>query len=136
MTDINEIANAVASDAALTAWYPTVTMNPAYDFVSDLAHDFQCCVVPMGIEYRNMSRMQTEMTYRIEIGFMAQGIDTDVDSLINEVQNIGIGFLKKTFAGAVCTGIAHDPLHSPEAWETKAMFLSVLTLTLRKFRNG
>lgn len=134
-SNIFEIADLIAADPVLAMWYPEVTATPSYEF-TEIARNHQCCIVPAGVEYSNVSRIQTEMTYRIEIGFMMQDSKMDLLEMIAEIQGIATAFLRKNYSDAVCISVAHEPIYSPEEWETKSMFLSVISLRLKVMRHG
>ena len=63
--NIIDIASLVAEE--LQEYRATVRFAPEFEF-SDLNNNRVCAVVPVNTEYERISRSQTKLKYRIEVG--------------------------------------------------------------------
>lgn len=130
MADINTILTAIAADTAITSWNPVVTALPDYE-LKDTANA-KCCVVPVGIEYSNLSRGSINKVFVVDVGFIKRKKNIGVLQLISDLETIAANFMKSTYGNARVMNVSHDPLYDDERLRTESLFQGVLTLRLQE----
>ena len=58
----------------------------------------------------------------------------ELPELLHTVERIGLGFLNKKLAGAICIGVGYNPIYSPEHLRERRQFTSVMELTFKQIR--
>ena len=95
-------------------------------------------VVPRGIAMQQVTRADVQHDYRIDIGIQ-QSVDpssnTAVDALLTLVEEIADDMTGRMFdSGARVMAVENEPVIADEALREMHVFVSILTLTLRKLR--
>lgn len=127
--NIIKIASLVAE--ALQDYGATVDCAPEYD-LHDLNDNRVCVVVPVNTEYETISRSQTKLKYRIEVGLLYRAKTLDMNVRLNEADVIINRFLRQRLAGAFCMKAEHVPLYDAENLRTRNQFTSVVALNFEE----
>lgn len=95
-------------------------------------------VVPRGIAMQQVTRADVQHDYRVDIA-VQQSVDpmsnTAVDALLTLVEEIADDMTGRMFdSGARVMTIENEPVADAESLREHHLFVSILTLTLRKLR--
>ena len=91
-------------------------------------------VVPSGTEYRALARNTREELPTVQIGVLQRATEDDLPGLLLFTEQLGLRFLNKHVCGALCAGVAYDPIYSPEHLRERGQFVSVIELSFRMVR--
>jgi len=127
MSEVLKIADAVAAE--LEDYRAEVLFFPEFELRE--LEEMRVCVVPAATEYKTLSRSQHEELLKVQIGFLKRGCEDEVESLLQTVESLGLGFLNKRLAGAMCVSVAYNPIYSPEHLRERGQFTSVIELTFK-----
>lgn len=132
MADLSSILSAIAADSLLTSWNPVVETLPDYELKD--TKTAKCCVVPGGIDFRNLSRGSIHHIFTVEIGFIKRSKSLNVLSLVTEIKGIADGLMPKTFSDARVVGVAYEPLYDEEQLRERNLFQGVLSVKLEEVK--
>jgi hypothetical protein len=127
--NIISVASAIAAE--LQDYGAEVTFAPEYD-LQDLGKKRVCAVVPVTTDYEKISRSQTKLKYRVEIGLMYRAKVLDMSELLSEADTIINKFLHQRISGAICMKAEHVPMYDAENLRERNQFTSVVGLTLEE----
>jgi len=91
-------------------------------------------VVPRGIVIAQLSRVAVSRDVQVDIAVQkrfSEGINAELDPLMELVEEIIGLFLLKPLGTAVCTKAENVPIYAPEHMSELRQFTSVITLTFR-----
>ena len=115
---------------------PVRRLLPVYDVTKN--HELMISVVPKGREIGVRDRSEAQNDWLIDIGVQkkvgkevpgSDGLEADVDVLLELVEQIGNHLFKKTMADAYWTSTANVPIYSPEHLKDNRLFTGILTLS-------
>jgi len=129
MTKILEIADAVAE--SLSGLNAKVEFFP--EFTLRELEDLKVCVVPLAEEYKQISRQTHETVLKVQVGFLKRATEDDLENLLRQVEEIGLGFLNRKFADAVCIAVSYNPIYLPEHLRERNQFTSIIELSFKTF---
>ena len=127
--NIITIASLVAEE--LHEYGATVGFAPEFDF-PDLNNNRICVVVPVTTEYERVSRSQTKLKYRIEVGLLYRAKTLDMSARLAEADTIINKFLQKRLSGAICMKAELVPMYDAESLRTKNQLTSVVGLSFEE----
>lgn len=127
--NIIKIASSVAT--ALEDFGAEVSFAPEYD-LRELNDNRVCVVVPVNTEYERVSRSQTKLKYRIEVGLFYRAKTIDMSVRLTEADVIIDRFLQNRINGAICLKAEHVPLYDAENLRTRNQFTSVVALNFEE----
>lgn len=109
-----------------------------YSIEFDL-HDLEeckCIIVPIGVEYKRLSRSMVEVLYRIEIGIFLKSKTLEMEKQISEIQDLAKDFLGKKITTATCVKVEHAPLYDQDLLQQRNQFTGVVALSFKDMQNG
>lgn len=124
------LANAVAEK--LSEHNAEVLFFPTFDLRE--LEEMRVVVVPVTVEYKNLSRTSHEELLKVQVGILKRGCEDNLDDMLQFVEGLGLGFLNEHLAGAVCVCVAYNPIYYPEHLRERGQFTSVIELTFKKIR--
>ena len=130
MSAVLDIAEAVAG--TLEDYHAEVLFFPEFE-LRDI-EEMKVVVVPLSEEYKPLSRTQHEEILKVQVGFLKRGGEDELPELLHTVEGLGLGFLNKKLAGAICIGVGYNPIYSPEHLRERGQFTSVIELSFKQFR--
>jgi len=130
MSQMLAIARAVTE--ALADCDAELEFFPEFD-LRDL-EERRVVVVPSGTEYRSLARNTREELPTVQIGVLQRATEDDLPGLLLFTEQLGLRFLNRRFCGALCAGVAYDPIYSPEHLRERGQFVSVIELSFRMVR--
>ena len=130
MSEVVKIAEAVAAE--LADYNAELMFFPEFDLKE--LDDMRVVVVPSGTEYKTVSRASREEVLKISVGFLKRGCEDELPELLRLVEGIGLGFLNRKLAGAVCIAVVYDPIYSPDHLRERGQFTSVIQLVFKQIR--
>ena len=130
MSEVLNIANAVAEE--LSDYHAEVSFFPEYE-LRDL-DEMRVAVVPLSTEYKAVSRTAHEELPKIQVGVLKRCGEDGLDAMLQFVEGLGLGFLNRRLAGAMCVCVAYNPIYSPEHLRERGQFTSVMELTFKLVR--
>ena len=130
MSAVITLAEAVAE--TLSDFHAEVLFFPEYE-LRDI-EEMKVVVVPLAEEFKPLSRTQHEEILKVQVGFLKRGCEDELPELLRTVEGLGLGFLNKPLAGAMCVGVAFNPIYSPEHLRERGQFTSVIELSFKQFR--
>lgn len=130
MSEVVKIAEVVT--AQLTEYNAEMQFAPEFE-LNDL-REMKVVVVPLGTEYKLLSRVSHEELHKISIGVLKRADEKDLPDLLRFVEQLGVSFLNKKVGTATCIGVAFNPIYSAEHLRTRRQFTSVIQLTCKLIR--
>ena len=130
MSDVVAIAEAVAEE--LSEYHAEVLFCPEFKLCD--IEEMKVVVVPLAVEYKTVSRASREEVLKVQIGFLKRCDEDALSGLLRTVEELGLGFLGRTLADAMCIGVAYNPIYFPEHFRERRQFTSVIELSFKKFR--
>jgi len=127
MSEILAIAQEVTE--ALSEFGAVLEFFPEFDLRE--LEERRVVVVPAGTQYRSLSRNAHEEFPSIQIGVLQRATAADLPGLLLFTEKLGLRFLNKRLGGAICSGVAYDPIYSPEHLRERGQFVSVIELTFK-----
>lgn len=127
--NIIKIASLIAEE--LQEYKAEVSFAPEYDF-PDLNNNRICVVVPVTTEYEKVSRSQTKLKYRIEVGLFYRAKTLDMSARLAEADVIINKFLQKRLGDAICLKAELVPMYDAESLRTKNQLTSVVGLNFEE----
>ena len=88
-------------------------------------------VVPVGTQYKTLSRNAHEELPRVQIGILKRGSEEELPELLKFTEGLGLSFLNKKIGNATCVCVAYNPIYSPEHLRERSQFTSVIELTFK-----
>ena len=70
----------------------------------------------------------------IQIGVLQRATRQTARTLLF-TEKLGLRFLNKRLGGAICSGVAYDPIYSPEHLRERGQFVSVIELTFKAVKQ-
>ena len=131
MSEVLKMAEAVA--AKLADYHAEVLFFPEFELRE--LEEMRVAVVPVGTEYKNLSRSSHEELLRVQIGFLKRGCEDELPQLLQTVEGLGLSFLNQKLAGAVCVCVAYNPIYSVEHLRERGQFTSVIELTFKQIKS-
>ena len=130
MADVVRLANAVAS--RLGEYNAEVLFFPTFDLRE--LEEMRVVVVPVAVEYKNLSRSSHEELLKVQVGVLKRGCEDDLPTMLQFIERLGLGFLNTHLAEAVCVCVAYNPIYFPEHLRERGQFTSVIELTFKAIR--
>lgn len=130
MADVLRLANAVAG--RLAAYNAEVLFFPTFDLRE--LEEMRVIVVPVSVEYKNLSRSSHEELQKVQVGILKRGCEDDLSEMLRFVERLGLGFLNTHLAEAVCVCVAYNPIYYPEHLRERGQFTSVIELTFKRIQ--
>ena len=127
MSEVLKIAEAVAEE--LSDYHAEVLFFPEFELRE--LEEMRVVVVPVGTEYKTLSRSSHEELPKVQVGFLKRGCEDNLPELLQLVEGLGLGFLNRKLAGAACVCVAYNPIYSPEHLRERGQFTSVIELTFK-----
>ena len=137
MATMIDIAEAVKDELNTGQFSQSFTAVRAYQPTYDLKDmaTLRVTVVPQGLSQSMVSRGQYQFEYVVDVGVMKKvADDSDCDSLMTLVEEIGDHFAGLAVEGAVCVDVSNEPIFDPDHLLQQRQFTSVLHLTFRVLR--
>ncbi|OQA79892.1 MAG: hypothetical protein BWY31_04134 [Lentisphaerae bacterium ADurb.Bin242] len=131
MSEVLNIANAVAAE--LSDYHAEVLFFPEFELRE--LEEMRVVVVPTGTEYKTLSRAAHEELPKVQVGFLKRGCEDELPELLQLVEGLGLGFLNRRLAGAMCVCVAYNPIYSPEHLRERGQFTSVIELTFKTVKQ-
>ncbi|MPM41397.1 hypothetical protein SDC9_88052 [bioreactor metagenome] len=131
MSEVLNIANAVAAE--LSDYHAEVLFFPEFELRE--LEEMRVVVVPTGTEYKTLSRAVHEELPKVQVGFLKRGCEDNLPELLQLVEGLGLGFLNRRLAGAMCVCVAYNPIYSPEHLRERGQFTSVIELTFKTVKQ-
>ena len=130
MSEVLKIAEVVAAE--LAEYHAEVVFFPEFELRE--LDEMRVVVVPLATEYKTLSRAAHEELLKVQIGFLKRGCEDNLPDLLRLVDGLGLGFLNKKLAGAMCVCVAYNPIYSAEHLRERGQFTSVIELTFKLIR--
>ncbi len=127
MSEVLRIAEAVAAE--LAEYHAVVMFFPEFE-LRDL-DEMRVAVVPLSTEYKIVSRTAREELPKVQVGILKRCGEDGLDAMLQFVEGLGLGFLTRRLAGAMCVCVAYNPIYSPEHLRERGQFTSVMELTFK-----
>lgn len=127
MSEILKIAEAVTAE--LEKYNAELLFFPEFE-LRDL-DEMRIVVVPVGTQYKTLSRSSHEELPKVQLGVLKRGCEDTLSELLQFVEALGLGFLNKKLAGATCVCVAYNPIYSPDHLRERGQFTSVIELTFK-----
>ena len=127
MSEILKIAEAVTAE--LEKYNAELLFFPEFE-LRDL-DEMRIVVVPVGTQYKTLSRSSHEELPKVQLGVLKRGCEDTLSELLQFVEALGLGFLNKKLAGATCVCVAFNPIYSPDHLRERGQFTSVIELTFK-----
>lgn len=127
MSEILKIAEAVTAE--LEKYNAELLFFPEFE-LRDL-DEMRIVVVPVGTQYKTLSRSSHEELPKVQLGVLKRGCEDTLSELLHFVEALGLGFLNKKLAGATCVCVAYNPIYSPDHLRERGQFTSVIELTFK-----
>jgi hypothetical protein len=93
--------------------------------------EIRVVVVPVGTQYKTISRTSHEELQRVQIGILKRVSEDELPELLNFVEALGLSFLNRKIGSAICVCVAYNPIYSPEHLRERSQFTSVIELTFK-----
>lgn len=130
MSELIQIAAKVTEE--LAEYHAEMQFAPEFE-LSDLK-EMRVVVVPVGTEYKLLSRASREELHKISVGVLKRANEKDLPELLRFIEGLGLSFLNKKVGSATCIGVAFDPIYSAEHLRTRRQFTSVIQLTCKQIK--
>lgn len=130
MSEVLKIAEAVA--ASLSEYNVEVLFFPEFELRE--LETMRVIVVPVGTEYKTLSRVSHEELLKVQVGFLKRGCEDELPELLKLVEGLGLNFLNRKLGGATCLIVAYNPIYSPDHLRERGQFTSVIELTFKLIR--
>lgn len=130
MCEVLKIAEATAAE--LAEYHAEVGFAPEFE-LRDL-ETMRVLVVPLSTEYKTLSRAAHEELLKIQIGVLKRATMDELPELLKFVEGLGLGFLNRSLAGALCICVAYNPIYSAEHLRERGQFTSVIELVFKQIR--
>ncbi len=130
MSELLEVAQAVTEE--LREYRAELSYFPEFDLRE--LNEMRIAVVPVGTQYKTISRSSHEEMPKVQIGVLKRCSEDDLDSMLSFVETLGLSFLNKKLAGVTCIGVAYNPIYSPEHLRERRQFTSVIELTFKSVK--
>jgi len=127
MSEVLRIAEAVAAE--LAEYHAEVMFFPEFE-LRDL-DEMRAVVVPLSTEYKAVSRTAHEELPKVQVGVLKRCDGDGLDAMLQFVEGLGLGFLNRRLAGAMCVCVAYNPIYSPEHLRERGQFTCVIELTFK-----
>lgn len=129
--ELAKIAAAVAE--ALSSYGAEVEYFPEYELKE--LDTMRVIVIPASVEYKKVSRGQYEELLKVHVGIFKRAREDSLENLLRITEKIGIGFLNRRLAGAVCVCAAFNPLYHMAHLRERGQFTSVIELTFKQVKS-
>jgi len=130
MSEVLKVAEAVA--ASLDEYHAELLYSPEFELRE--LETMRVVVVPAGMEYKTLSRSSREETLKVSVGILKRATEDDLPDLLQLMENLGLGFLTRKLAGAVCLAAVYNPIYSPEHLRERGQFTGVIELTFKQIK--
>ena len=127
MSEVVTLAEKVVAE--LKEYNAELSFFPEFD-LKDL-NEMKVVVVPVGTQYKLLSRASHEELPKIQIGILKRGKEEDLPELLKFVEKLGLEFLNKKLDTATCICVAYNPIYSPDHLRERGQFTSVIELTFK-----
>jgi len=127
MSQILNLANLVADK--LHEYHAEVRFAPEFDLRN--LETMRIVVAPHSTEYKALTRTAHEELIKIQIGVLKRCSEDELSAMLPFVETLGLSFLNKKLGGAMCVGVAYDPIYSAEHLRERRQFTSVIELTFK-----
>lgn len=127
MSEILKIAEAVTAE--LEKYKAELLFFPEFELRE--LDEMRIVVVPVGTQYKTLSRSSHEELPKVQLGVLKRGCEDTLSELLQFVEALGLGFLNKKLAGATCVCVAYNPIYSPDHLRERGQFTSVIELTFK-----
>ena len=131
MSNVVKIAENVVAE--LEEYNAELSFFPEFE-LRDL-DKMRVVVVPVGTQYKTLSRASHEELPRVQIGILTRGNEEELPELLTFVEALGLGFLNKKIGGATCVCVAYNPIYSPDHLRERNQFTSVIELTFKVLQS-
>lgn len=129
MSDVLKVAKKVVEELsdynAILAFYPEFELREL--------EDMKIVVIPVGSQYKTLSRNTCEEKLYVQIGILKRCSENEITKLLSFVESIGLKFLNKKFDDAMCVCITYNPIYSSEHLRERSQFTSVIELVFKIF---
>ena len=127
MSTVVNLAEAVVAE--LKEYNAELSFFPEFE-LRDL-DKMRVVVVPVGTQYKTLSRASHEELPRVQIGILKRGCEEELPELLREVEILGLSFLNQKICGATCVCVAYNPIYAPDHLRERGQFTSVIELTFK-----
>jgi hypothetical protein len=131
MSKVIELAQNVVTE--LDEFNAELSFSPEFE-LRDLA-TMKVVVVPVGTQYKMLSRSTHEELPHIQIGILKRGSQNELPELLKFVENLGLSFLNKRIGDATCFCVTFNPLYSPDHLRERNQITSVIELTFKVLQS-
>lgn len=131
MSEVIKLAEAVTDE--LKEYNAELMFFPEFE-LRDL-DKMRVVVVPVGTQYKTISRSAHEELPRVQIGILKRGSEDELPELLKFVEALGLGFLNKKISNATCICVAYNPIYSPDHLRERNQFTSVIELTFKVLQS-
>ena len=106
MSEVVKLAENVVAE--LEEYSAELSFFPEFE-LRDL-DEMRVVVVPVGTQYKTLSRAAHEEFPRVQIGILKRGSEEELPELLKFVEGLGLGFLNKKLGTATCICVAYNPI--------------------------
>ncbi len=131
MSEVLKMAELVAAE--LKEYKAELVYFPEFDLRE--LDEMRIAVVPVGTQYKTLSRSAHEELPKVQIGVLKRCGEDGLDEMLQFVEKLGLGFLNKKLGGATCVAVAYNPIYSPEHLRERGQFTSVIELTFKVLKQ-
>ncbi len=131
MSEVLKMAELVTAE--LKEYKAELVYFPEFDLRE--LDEMRIAVVPVGTQYKTLSRSAHEELPKVQIGVLKRCGEDGLDEMLQFVEKLGLGFLNKKLGGATCVAVAYNPIYSPEHLRERGQFTSVIELTFKVLKQ-
>ncbi len=128
MSEIMKITRAVTAE--LEEYHAELLYSPEFELRE--LETMRVVVVPVGTEYKTLSRASHEELLKVSVGVLKRATEDGLPELLQFVEELGRGFLNRKLAGAICIGVAYNPIYASEHLRERGQFTSVIELEFKR----
>ncbi len=131
MSEVLKMAELVTAE--LKEYKAELVYFPEFDLRE--LDEMRIAVVPVGTQYKTLSRSAHEELPKVQIGVLKRCGEDGLDEMLQFVEKLGLGFLNKKLGRATCVAVAYNPIYSPEHLRERGQFTSVIELTFKVLKQ-
>lgn len=131
MSEVVKLAENVVAE--LEEYNAELSFFPEFE-LRDL-DEMRVVVVPVGTQYKTLSRASHEELPRVQIGILKRGSEEELPKLLTFVEALGLGFLNRKIGSATCVCVAYNPIYSSDHLRERNQFTSVIELTFKVLQS-
>ncbi len=131
MSEVLKMAELVTAE--LEKYKAELVFFPEFDLRE--LDEMRIAVVPVGTQYKTLSRSAHEELPKVQIGVLKRCGEDGLDEMLLFVEKLGLSFLNRKLGTATCVAVAYNPIYSPEHLRERGQFTSVIELTFKVLKQ-